>query len=248
MRKLAGRIVWIYTAIMVAVFFILTYPILLLFLIHPKLYPLAHGYRKVWGWFLILVCGLWPRVTRQSRLSRRKKYVFVPNHSSYLDIVSCACLLPGTFSFMAKQELRNVPLFGIFFRTIDIAVDRKSNSASHRAFVEAGKRLAQGMNILIFPEGTIPSHTPQLGRFKIGAFRLAIEQGAEIVPVSIPDNFRRLPDGTFMAFPGLMRMTIHRPLPTAHLNPSDAEDLKEEVYRIIEEALIKQGAIPPQNV
>jgi 1-acyl-sn-glycerol-3-phosphate acyltransferase len=248
MRNLAGRIVWIYAAIMVAGFFILTYPILLLFVSHPRLYPLAHGYRKVWGWLLILVCGLWPKVRREHRLSRKKKYVFVPNHSSYLDIVTCACLLPGTISFMAKQELRNVPLFGIFFRTIDIPVNRKSNAASHRAFLEAGKRLAKGMNILIFPEGTIPAHTPELGRFKIGAFRLAIEQGAEIVPVSIPDNYRRLPDGKFTAFPGKMRMTIHRPLPTAHLNPADAEALKDEVYRIIEEALIKEGAIPTKNV
>jgi 1-acyl-sn-glycerol-3-phosphate acyltransferase len=187
-------------------------------------------------------------VRREHRLSRKKKYVFVPNHSSYLDIVTCACLLPGTISFMAKQELRNVPLFGIFFRTIDIPVNRKSNAASHRAFLEAGKRLAKGMNILIFPEGTIPAHTPELGRFKIGAFRLAIEQGAEIVPVSIPDNYRRLPDGKFTAFPGKMRMTIHRPLPSAHLNPADAEALKDEVYRIIEEALIKEGAIPTKNV
>jgi hypothetical protein len=45
-----------------------------------------------------------------------------------------------------------------------------------------------------------------------------------------------------------MRMTIHRPLPTAHLNPADAEALKDEVYRIIEEALIKEGAIPTKNV
>jgi 1-acyl-sn-glycerol-3-phosphate acyltransferase len=248
MRNLIGRIVFVYTAIMVAGFFILTYPILLLFIIHPRLYPLAHKYRQIWGWFLIIVCGLWPVVKYQRRLSRKKKYVFVPNHSSYLDIVTCACLLPGTLSFMAKKELLNIPLFGIFFRTIDIPVDRKSNAASHRAFIEAGKRLAKGMNILIFPEGTIPTHTPELGRFKIGAFRLAIEQGAEIVPVSIPDNHRRLPDGKFMAFPGKMRMTIHRPLPTAHLNPNDAEALKDEVYRIIEEALIEKGAIPTKNV
>jgi hypothetical protein len=45
-----------------------------------------------------------------------------------------------------------------------------------------------------------------------------------------------------------MRMTIHRPLPTAHLNPADAEALKDEVYRIIEKALMKKVAIPAKEV
>jgi len=242
-RNLAGRIYWIYCFVMVAIFFLPTYPLLLLFVIHPKLYPLAHLYRRTWALFLIITCFLRPSIKFQRKLKKGHKYIFVPNHSSYLDIVTTAALLPGTFSFMAKRELRDIPLFGIFFRTIDIPVNRQSATASHRAFVEAGRLLASGRNILIFPEGTIPSHTPELGRFKIGAFRLAIEQGAELVPVSILDNHRRLPDGSFTASPGKMRVTVHRPIPTAGMKVEDAEKLKDEVYRIIEEELKHKGVL-----
>ncbi len=241
MRNFLGRLYFVYCFVMVALFFLPTYPLLLIFVIHPKLYPLAHLYRRAWAWFLIVFCFLRPKVVFERKLHKGHKYVFVPNHSSYLDIATTTAVLPGTFSFMAKRELQDIPLFGIFFRTIDIPVNRQSTTASHRAFVEAGKLLAAGRNILIFPEGTIPSHTPVLGRFKIGAFRLAIEQGAEIVPVTIPDNHRRLPDGTFHASPGLMRVKVHRPIPTRHLKPEDADELKDQVYRIIEEELKQHG-------
>jgi len=236
-RNFLGRLYFVYCFAMEALFFLPTYPLLLIFVIHPKLYPLAHLYRRAWEWFIIISCFLLPKVKYERKLKKGHKYVFVPNHSSYLDIVSTAAVLPGTFSFMAKRELLNIPLFGIFFRTIDIPVNRQSTTASHRAFVEAGKLLARGRNILIFPEGTIPAHTPELGRFKIGAFRLAIEQGAEVVPMSIIDNHRRLPDGSFVANPGRMRITIHRPIPTIGLKVEDADELKDQVYRIIEEEL-----------
>jgi len=232
---------------MMAGFFLLTYPIIWLLLAHPWMYPAAHGYRKVWGWFLIIVCFIRPQVKFERKLKKGKQYVFVPNHSSYLDIVSCSCLLPGTLSFMAKKELANIPLFGRFFRTIDVAVDRKKNTAAHKAFIEAARRLKAGMSILVYPEGTIPSHAPVLGRFKIGAFRMAIEQSAEIVPVTLPDNHRRLPDGKFLAFPGRMRMIVHRPLPTAHLNPEQAAMLKDEVFHIIENQLKKSGALKHED-
>jgi len=228
---------------MVALFFLPTYPLLLLLVIHPRLYPLAHLYRRAWAWFLIIFCFLRPKVVFERKLKKGHKYIFVPNHSSYLDIASTTAVLPGTFSFMAKKELRDIPLFGIFFRTIDIPVNRQSTTASHKAFIEAGRLLASGRNLLIFPEGTIPSHTPQLGRFKIGAFRLAIEQGAELVPMTIVDNHRRLPDGSFAATPGKMRITVHRPIPTAGMNAEDAEELKDRVYRIIEKELTHKGVL-----
>lgn len=243
MRNFLGRLYFVYCFAMVALYFLPTYPLLLLFVVHPKLYPLAHLYRRGWAWFIIITCFLRPKIVFQRKLKKGHKYVFVPNHASYLDIATTAALLPGTFSFMAKKELRDIPLFGIFFRTIDIPVNRQSTTASHRAFVEAGKLLASGRNILIFPEGTIPSHTPQLGRFKIGAFRLAIEQGAEVVPVSIIDNHRRLPEGTFVANPGNMRVVVHRPIPTNGKSVADAEALKDQVYRIIEEELKQQGVL-----
>jgi 1-acyl-sn-glycerol-3-phosphate acyltransferase len=166
-----------------------------------------------------------------------RTYVLAPNHSSYLDIPAVTVMLPLYFNFMAKDELRRLPLFGIFFSRLDIAVERQSIMASHRSFVEAAKRIQQGTNICVFPEGTINTDAPKLGRFKDGAFRLAIENQVDIVPITFPDNHKRLKDGVFTCTPGKLRMFVHRPVSTAHLKPEDADLLKKQVFAIIEEKL-----------
>lgn len=167
-----------------------------------------------------------------------KVYMLAPNHSSYLDIPAVTVMMPGYFIFMAKAELAKVPLFRVFFGTIDIAVNRKKAFEAHRSFKEAGDRVRDGVSVCLFPEGTIPVGAPALGRFKDGPFRLAIEEGIDIIPITLPDNHLRLPDqGKFVATPGKMRMFVHRPISTAGLTGSDTDSLKQEVFSIIEAKL-----------
>lgn len=233
-------VVWI--AILFAGFFLVTYPFLLLFLSHPKFYRAAHIYRKVWGWFICIFSGIIPVVTGEEKLSRNKVYIYCPNHSSYLDIITMSIAMPGFFIFMAKNELAKIPLFGIWFRTIDIGVERQSITNSYKAFSTAKKRLEAGQSLCLFPEGTIHKTAPKLSKFKDGAFRLAIENGVSIVPVSILDNYKRLPEGNMrMSSPGRMRVHVHRPISTTHLKVTDVDELKAKVFAIIENKLIDEN-------
>ena len=188
--------------------------------------------------------GLRGKIEYEELLDPKGTYIFVANHTSYLDILSLNVMLPQFFNFMAKQELGKIPLFGIFFRTIDIAVNRKSVKASHTAFLKAAEQLKMGEGITIFPEGTINDRAPILSKFKPGAFRLAVDTGLEIVPITILDNWKRLPDqGRFEGTPGKMRMYVHRAIKTAHLKPEDAEELKQNVFAIIEYKLKQNDSI-----
>lgn len=228
----------IWLAIHFLLFFIFTFPLFYLLLARKAWYPLAHQLRRIWGAYIMAMMGIYWKVEFEEKLDPKKTYVFAPNHSSYIDIPALAVLLPGYFSFMAKSELSKIPLFGVFFGTIDIAVNRKSAIQAHKAFQEAGERLEHGISICLFPEGTIPKSAPALGKFKDGPFRLAIEKGVEIVPITLPDNHLRLPDkGSFYATPGKMRMFVHRPISAAGLKLEDTDSLKQEVYRIIETKL-----------
>jgi len=231
--------VWsVWLAINFIVFFLPSLPLLYLFLARKAWYPAAHTYRKVWGSYILFMSGIRWKVEFEVPLDKDKTYVFAPNHSSYLDIPSVTVMIPGYFIFMAKAELAKIPLFGIFFKNLDIPVNRKSAVQAHKSFLEAGKRLGEGTSICLFPEGTIPPGSPVLGRFKDGPFRLAIESQVEIVPITLPDNHFRLPDkGSFYGSPGKMRMYVHRPISTAGLKLEDTEGLKQEVYRIIESKL-----------
>ncbi len=219
--------------------FILLFPWFAITLSHKKMYPAAHFGRKVWGWFLMTLSGLWLKVEFEEKYDPKKTYVVVANHTSYVDIPVITCGLPGYMTFMAKAELANIPVFGRFFRTMDIGVDRKSPHNAAAAFKLANKRMQEDKTgIVIFPEGTIGTWVPDLGRFKDGPFKAAIASGAYVLPVTLPDNWIKVTEyGPVAARPGKLRMYVHRPISAAHLKPSDAEELKQNVFHIIETKL-----------
>lgn len=187
----------------------------------------------------MFLSGLRPRTTFVQPLEKKKVYVFAANHFSYLDILSLNVQLGHYFRFMAKSELRKIPLFGIFFRTIDISVNRKSITDSVYAFGYADRAVKEGDSLGIFPEGGIGDQVPKMRAFKSGAFKLAVENKVAIVPISIIDNWKRMPDGglTSGGLPGKMRMIVHAPIETNNLDNTDIPRLKKEVYDIIQKSV-----------
>lgn len=185
----------------------------------------------------MFLSGLRPKTTFETELDRNGQYIFFANHFSYLDILSLNVQLPYYFRFLAKSELGDIPLFKIFFRTIDIPVQRNSVKQSFLSFEKAGHALDHGDSLGIFPEGGIGKSVPKMIRFKSGAFRLAMEHNVLLVPVTILDNWVRLPGGGLDSggVPGPMRMIVHKPL-----NPSDfhtAEELARKGYEIIQNTI-----------
>ncbi|MCX8079909.1 MAG: 1-acyl-sn-glycerol-3-phosphate acyltransferase [Bacteroidia bacterium] len=160
-----------------------------------------------------------------------KKAVIVANHSSYLDIAFVPFYCKHTAIFMGKHELLKVPLFKNFFKYMDIPVNRKSISDAHRAYVRAAEELRKNRNIIIFPEGTI-SPEGKLKPFKDGAFRLAIQEKAPIIPVVYKENWKYLQNGGFLksrAHGGRPKIFIGEPIVTKFMNEKDADVIKEQI-------------------
>lgn len=243
MKRILGRIWLIWGGFWFAGVFVAMYPLFWIWLSHPKLYRIAHYQRKLWGMIVSVPSLFLPIVTQEEKLPSGRRIIFCPNHVSYLDILTAGTYLPGYNFFMAKMELSKVPLFNIWFKTIDVPVKRESLRSSHKAFFDASERFDTGIDMIIFPEGKIPSDAPRVHALKNGAFKLAIEKGALVVPVTIIDNHRRMNVFNWTASPGLMRMHIHRPIDTLGLKPEDCDALKEQVFSIIEGKLIEKGII-----
>lgn len=241
MKKILGRIWLAWGGFWFAFIFLVLYPLFFIWLSHPKLYRIAHFQRRIWGILSCIPCGLIPWISSEEKIPHNRRVIFCPNHSSYLDILTAGTFLPGFNFFMAKMELSKVPLFNIWFKSIDVPVKRENLRNAHKAFVDAGERFDSGIDMIIFPEGRIPDNTPNLHPMKNGAFKLAIEKGALLVPVTLPDNHRRLDIIRWVCSPGRMRMYIHRPIDTAGLKIEDADMLKDKVAAIIENKLIEFG-------
>lgn len=234
----------LYFGLITALGFLVLYPGFAYTLSNPKRYSYGHFLRKVWGRWLFL-CGA-IRVKHIEEVAFDKKntaYVIAPNHTSMLDIVTLTVKLHIDFNFMAKMELAKIPVFGIFFRTIDIAVDRKNARQAAQAYQRSIDQLnVNNKSIVIFPEGTIPAHAPKLARFKDGAFKLAIETQKPILPVSIIKNWEILPDKGKMRFkPGVVYQYVHAPISTLGLTDDDIPALKEKVHHLIANKLAEYG-------
>jgi 1-acyl-sn-glycerol-3-phosphate acyltransferase len=231
------RLAWaIWFLVLFIGFFLLLYPLFRIFLSNKKYYPAAHTLRKIWAYCITYPSGIFPSVKFEAKPNKQQTYVFCSNHFSYLDIILTNMLLPNYFNFMAKDALGKIPVFGIFFRTIDISVNRTNRRDSHQAFIMADQRLKEGTSVLIFPEGGIHENVPPMAKFKSGAFKLAIENQIPIVPITLLDNWKRLPGGGYEngLMPGRARMIVHQEVSTIGLKMDDKDELQAKVFSIID--------------
>ena len=136
------------------------------------------------------------------------------------------------------------------FGRLHIAVDRSNRTKSFRALGQAQQKLQDGTSILIFPEGTIPDKEKvDLLRFKDGAFRMAIEAGVPIVPMTILNGPKALLDnGRWLLRPTQVPVIFHEPIPTAGMTLEDVPALRQRVFDLIEQSLRDHGALLEQRV
>ena len=160
--------------------------------------------------------------------------MFVANHTSMSDIMLMLYVTKNPFVFVGKKELSKIPVFGFFYKRTCILVDRKNPRSRKEVFARAQKKLNQGLSVCIFPEGGVPDdHTIILDTFKDGAFRLAIEHNIPIAPMTFHDNKKRFSYNFFTGRPGVLRVTVHKCIPTDILELEDKRMLNLQVRDVI---------------
>ena len=142
---------------------------------------------------------------------------------------------------MGKKSLATVPVFNIFFKKMNITVNRRSARDGKRSMERCGKELDKGHSVVMFPEGTISANVPQMLKFKNGAFKLAIEKQVPVIPITFFTNYKRLEmAGLFSgkAGPGIAKAVIHEPIQTKGMTERDLVSLRDKVYKIINDELL----------
>ncbi len=193
-------------------------------------------YRWAGRWGRSSLHGLGVRVDLQmnARLDAARPHVFIANHQVAADILALAAALPQAFGFIAKAELKRVPLMSTAIRhSPSIYIDRSTPRRSLESMREAGRRIRAGTSVLVFPEGA-RSYSPVMGPFKRGAFLLAIEAGVPVVPVTILNAYRLLNEQDKVAAGGTIRMVLDAPIPTEGLRRGDALALANQVRAVME--------------
>jgi 1-acyl-sn-glycerol-3-phosphate acyltransferase len=224
---------------------IILYPFFYVLLSRKQWFPKAFKLKQIWAHWILHVPGIFAKIKREVPIDKMPKLaVYVANHTSYLDIVISYLTVPDYFIAMGKQEIEKAPLFRIFFKEMNILVDRKSNMGSHRAFVRAGEEIDKGHSIFLFPEGGILG-SGKLHNFKNGAFKLAIEKQIPIVPITYLNNWKLLQTGGVLKAhgrPGIARVVVHEPISTIGLTENDLVSLRTQTRDIILNELNKYNA------
>ena len=224
----------------VALSYFLAWPIFYFFSRKPSGYKSMNRMRRSWAFVSSALVGFFYRFTYEEPIDWSKTYIVVPNHTSNLDIAAMCRLVQGDYSFIGKEELKDGIVTSLFFKTVDVPVNRDSKMSSFRAFKKAADNLKNGITMIIFPEGKIgDEYPPILHEFKNGPFKLAIDLKIPIIPVSSSNTWKMLwDDGTkYGTKPGICDFFVHKPIYTTNLIANDADALRDEVYSIISQKL-----------
>ncbi|ADO72219.1 lysophospholipid acyltransferase family protein [Stigmatella aurantiaca] len=151
--------------------------------------------------------------------------VVVSNHESNADPFLISHL-PWEMKWLGKASLFKIPVVGwSMWLAGDIPVTRGDQNSAKGAMAQCVRWLAKGVPVMIFPEGT-RSKTDELLPFKDGAFRLAIEQGADILPLAVSGTRRALPKHSWRFATSRGLVTVGTPISTQGMTLADVERLK----------------------
>lgn len=165
--------------------------------------------------------------------------IYLAKHQSAWETVALQVWTPPAV-FVLKRELLHIPFFGwALWGLRMIWIDRSSGKSALEKIVSQGRqRLAEGLSIIIFPEGTRVA-PGKMGRFKAGGAHLATRTGALVVPVA--HNAGELwPRNAFIKQPGTITVRFGAPIDPQGL--SDAE-LNQRVETWIRDAMAELSAI-----
>ena len=219
------------------------------------------------GNFIYKVCRIWSAIwyttvgiSHQEILevphNKKKQYIFVANHLSYLDIPPIVLSVRQPVRALGKAEMVKMPIFGLVYRAAVIQVNRDNSSHRARSVRALKAAIHHGISIFIFPEGYLNYLKQPLKSFYDGAFRIAIETQTNIKPVLLIDSLDRMRYGElFTLTPGKNRVVFLEEISVEGLTMNDLEHLKNKVYLIMEEKLKQYinydelfKRIPPQII
>lgn len=191
----------------------------------------------VWSELAAAAIDLELHVTGEYHLWKQRPAVFTFNHQSALDALVMAKLLRVDFTGIAKKEIRSNPILGPALAAAGVIfVDRADSRKAVAALGPAVDALRSGTSIVIAPEGT-RSPTNKLGRFKKGAFHLAMQARVPIVPVVIHNSTDRMPKGALTARRGGVDVEVLPPVDTSAWRRETVDEHAAEVRALYARAL-----------
>lgn len=236
---------YVYTVYVVSIFiitFFIQLPFFLLFTLFPKKKSgwWIHRLFKTWSKVFFFFAGIVLRVRGKEHIRKGRRYVVVANHQSFLDTPMIYVALPFFVKPLARSDYGKIPIFGFIYRYCTIPVDRSSLSSKKESFQRMLQTIRhENQDIFVFPEGSFNETDLILKPFYDGAFKIAKETGADILPMIFPDTAKRWSyKGFFEWSSGICRAIILPAITAGEIEKMDIAALKERTHQEMQLALV----------
>ncbi|HKH90921.1 MAG TPA: lysophospholipid acyltransferase family protein, partial [Gemmatimonadaceae bacterium] len=212
--------------------------------IHEGEHGVAQWCMRNWARSMCIAAGVKVVVHDAERMLRGRGAVYACNHVSWFDVFAIASVLPQ-YTFIAKSELRKLPIFGWGAESAGVVfLSRENRKSAFESYQGAAKVVAGGKNVVVFPEGTRGKEYA-LRPFKKGPFVLAIAAQAPVVPVLVYGAREVMPKGTFRVRPATVHVHFLEAVETAGLDYEHRHDLMRTVWgRIAARLRDEYGVLP----
>jgi len=177
-------------------------------------------------------------VDGREKLNQKQAYIIIPNHQSLLDIVFFN-MLRHRLRWVSKIEIFRVPLVGWEMKMVKYIELIRGNKASVINMMgKCVESLQDGISVVIFPEGT-RSLTGAIGKFKTGAFQLAVKTDKPLLPVLIDGTGEIMPKKGGIIFRNrrTVRIRVLDPIFPGQFGTGDPEELASRVQNLMVNAM-----------
>jgi 1-acyl-sn-glycerol-3-phosphate acyltransferase len=165
--------------------------------------------------------------------------IYAANHASQLDIPIMCTRVNRPMFFIAKIELKKVPILSQYIKVVGmILVDRKNRERAMASMRTAIQDIQGGKSIAAFPEGT-RTKTGELLPFKKGIFTIAKEGRIPIVPIAIVGSSKALASGSFFIRPATVELRILPALNSDEFFNMSIEEMANHTRSLIQKEIEK---------
>ena len=201
-------------------------------------FAIARSWARMVFWLLDKICGLKFTVEGRERIPAGN-HIVMSNHTSAWETIAQFLIFPPQV-WVLKRELLWIPLIGWGLKLLrPISINRGAGHRAVNQVIEQGKqRLADGLWIIIFPEGTRVV-AGEKRKYGVSGALLATETGKFVVPLSHNASDFWVRRG-IVKKAGLIKVVIGEPISSAGKDP---RELNEEVRRSIEAGLARIAQI-----
>lgn len=186
---------------------------------------------RVWMFIYLNLIGCPLAVKGKQYFNHLPNCIIVCNHNSLMDVPVTTPFMARANKTIARKDFALIPIFGWIYSFGSVLVDRNSDASRRKSFDNMKLVLTQGLDMVIYPEGTRNRTDAPLKTFYDGAFRLAVDTKKPVVAALVFNTKKVLPvHKTFYMLPHKLQMHFLPPVESANLS---AKELKEKVFKLM---------------